>query len=105
MLESHIIQKCLSEIIAAWQKLPENSRPWGVWIAHHESIDLSNSQANTDVISAWFLRYGRITSENPWDYVRFRLIRFDQPWCSKMLGLEQSIIFGRIHEIGFASFA
>jgi hypothetical protein len=108
VLKPQIIQESLSIIRSIWQRLPDERRPWGVWISYHEPIAVSAERTDTNVISAWFLTSCGITRENPWDYVRFRVIHSSYFWCSKMSRTERSPIFGGVHEmheIGLASFA
>jgi hypothetical protein len=51
VLKPQIIQESLSIIRSIWQRLPDERRPWGVWISYHEPIAVS-ARTDTNVISA-----------------------------------------------------
>jgi hypothetical protein len=105
-----VVESCLSEVERIWRQIPEEKRPWGVWIAYHQPINKNqdSDQPDTDVISAWFLSDDGIQKRSAWSYVRFRVIQSGKFWCSRMFQAESSPVFSgvhRLHEIGLSSFA
>lgn len=110
LLDSEAIERLLHFIVGEWQAVPEQWRPWGVWITLHAplpaSVDmLSDREMTRSVRAAWFLKDGIPQPRSIWEFIRFIVVHSQQPWNMRRDPVPDAVFSTRRHEIGLAAFA
>ena len=97
----------LGHIENQWRSLGD-LRPWGMWIAHHAPIPAGTNWLDyrtSSTLQVWFLQESGLQPRNRWEFQRFFVVHFLQPWCAGQ-SREPDGIFGEEQfPIGIARFA
>ena len=107
-MQEKIKRYLLARIIREWMSLPDGSRPWGVWLRYYAPIatDIDHIGTNTSVpLQAWFLDKDGISERSVWEYQRFLVVHWEQPWCGRIWKERSLPISTGTYEIGLAAFA
>ena len=107
-MREEIKRYLLARIRSEWESLPADSRPWGVWLRHYAPLaaDTINLGINTGPpLQAWFLDKVGLSERSVWEFQRFLVTHWVQPWCGRIWKERSLPVSTGAHEIGLAAFA
>ncbi len=73
-----------------WERVDNESRPQGLWIAEHEPLDQEVDSLTTDVIRCWYLSKDGLKKHSAWDYVNYLTIHSGKYWRSSIYSPEST---------------
>lgn len=107
-MQEKIKRYLLGRVTREWASLPDGSRPWGVWVRYYPPVAADVTHIGVDSpfpLQAWFLGKSGLGERSVWEYQRFHVVHWKQPWCGRVLGEKSLPVSTGPHEIGRAAFA
>lgn len=104
------IEQLWSSIRQEWHAIPEEVRPWGVWIARYAPL-ATETQGPTlqtmPLLQAWFLDEGmnQPQERSAWAFARFWLMHFKRPWDVAECASRDPRYAARCYPLGVVAFA
>lgn len=92
-----------------WKALPNECRPWGVWITSHAPLagKADHPLQDASIHQAWFLE-GRMSmpeERNIWAFTRFWVMHFVRPWDEVGCASPDPQFSAPCYPLGLAAFA
>ena len=104
------IQQLLSLIREEWKTLPEECKPWGVWMTLHAplaaGVDHILRRRMLSIHRVWFLEDGMHMPEERdiWAFTRFWVMHFERPWDKALCASPDPRFSTRCYPLGLAAF-
>jgi len=98
----------LQYILEAWRVVPDTVRPWGMWLTLQAPIPEAQDWLQYDATTiqrAWFLDELGVHPRCAWEFRRFWVVQFEQPWCTHEFRERGGILGQKQFPIGFGGFA
>jgi len=105
------IQPLFSLIREEWKALPDECKPWGVWMTLHVPLaadaDHILQRRMPPIHRAWFLKDGMKMAEERdiWAFTRFWVMHFERPWDEAHGASADPRFSARCYPLGLAAFA
>ncbi|HEX8994524.1 MAG TPA: hypothetical protein VF812_00685 [Ktedonobacterales bacterium] len=103
------VQPLWSRIGQEWDAIPEEVKPWGVWITRHAPLAAANipSLQEAPLLQAWFFEAGmeRPHDRSGWAFTRFWVMHFKRPWDVADCASPDPRFSARCYPLGHATFA
>ncbi len=103
------IQQLLSLIRKEWKALPEECKPWGVWITLRAPLiaDADHPLQDAPIHHAWFLEESMNMPQERsiWAFTRFWVMHFERPWDEAFCASADPRFSARCYPLGLAAFA